>query len=256
MTRVALTREVSESISQCELSHVARQPIDIARARTQHAAYEEALREAGCRVERVPPAPGLPDAVFVEDAAVVLADIALLTRPGAASRRAETTSVQEALRPYRRIASIEPPGTLDGGDVLVVGRRVFVGRTARTNAEGILQLRALLAPFGYSVVAVDVRGCLHLKSAVTAVADGLLLVQPEWVDRRAFPNLDALDVDPDEPFAANALLVGSQVIYPATFPRTAARLAAVGIRLLRVEADELAKAEGAVTCCSLVFEIG
>lgn len=254
MARIALTREVSDSITGCELTHLARRPIDVGRARTQHAAYEAALRELDCRVERVPAAHDCPDSVFIEDTAVVLPELAIITRLGAPSRRAETEAVRTTLKAYRELAVIEPPGTLDGGDVLVAGRTVFVGQSARTNARGIEQMRQAVSPLGYTVIGIPVTGCLHLKSAVTEVAEKVLLLQPDWVDPALFDGFVTIDVDSSELYAANALRIGSRVIYPAAFPRTAARLAARGISLHLVEADELAKAEGAVTCCSLVFE--
>ena len=251
---VALTREVSPAIARCELTHLAREPIDVARARAEHAAYERRLAEAGCRVERIAPAPDLPDSVFVEDIALVLDELAVLTRPGAESRRAETPPVAAALTRHRAVVrQIEAPGTLDGGDVLVVGRDVFVGVSGRTNDAGIAQLAAILAPHGYAVRGVPVRGCLHLKSAVTRVGERLLLINRDWVPADAFGAFELIDVDPAEPYAANALLVGERVIYPTAFPRTRERLERRGVRVLAVEAGELAKAEGAVTCCSLLF---
>jgi dimethylargininase len=195
----------------------------------------------------------LPDSVFIEDTAVVLPELAIVTRPGAPSRRAETEAVRTKLQAYRKVAAIEPPGTLDGGDVLTVGRTLFIGRTPRTSAEGIEQTRRLVSAMGYSVVAVSVEGCLHLKSAVTAVSDEVLLVQPLWVNRSAFSGLTLLEVDPRELYAANALRIGDRVIYPSAFPRTAERIAARGIDIHAVDASELPKAESAVTCCSLVF---
>jgi dimethylargininase len=252
---IAITREVSATIERCELAHLARQPIDPARARAQHAAYEECLRRAGCEVVRLPEAPDMPDAVFVEDAAVVLDELAVITRPGAASRRAETAAVAEALAPRRPLVTLAAPATLDGGDVLRVDRTLYVGRTARTSAEGAAALRAAVAPFGYRVVEVPVEGCLHLKSAATLAAEHLLLVQPEWVDVCAFdPALETVSVDPAEPYAANVLLVRGTVIAPAEFPRTRERLEARGAHVAAVEVSELAKAEGAVTCCSLLVE--
>ena len=195
----------------------------------------------------------MPDSVFIEDTAIVFDEVAIVTRPGAVSRRLETTAVADALRPYRPLHHIEPPGTVDGGDVLVVERRVFVGRSRRTNDAGISQLRHVLAPYGYEVMSIEVRGCLHLKSAVTAVGDDLLLVNPRVAAARPFVAFDRIDVHPDEPSAANALRVGEQIIYPTSFPRTMERLERRGLRILSVDASEVAKAEGAVTCCSLVF---
>lgn len=255
MPRIALVRAVSDSIARCELTHLQREPIDAARARAQHAEYCAALRAAGCEVIEVPALHDQPDAVFVEDCAVVLDELAVISRPGAESRRAEVESVATTLARYRPLARIEAPGTLDGGDVLRVGRTLFVGETPRTNAAGIAQLRALVAPHGFRVVAVPVRGCLHLKTGVTEVAPGVLLINPEWVDPAAFAGYGLVEVDPAEPMAANVLSIDGTAIHPAAFARTAARLASRGVALRPVPADELGKAEGGVTCCSLVFEV-
>ncbi|HET9984126.1 MAG TPA: N(G),N(G)-dimethylarginine dimethylaminohydrolase [Longimicrobiales bacterium] len=252
--RIALTRAVSPEIARCELTHLDREPIDLARAAEQHAAYEHALWELGCEVRRVRPAPELPDAVFVEDAAVVLDEIAIITRPGAESRRPETAAVADALREYRPIRAIEAPGTLDGGDVLRIGRTLWVGASSRTNADGIAQLRELLRPFGYRVEGVAVEGALHLKTAATLVAPDLLLVNPAWLPATALDGMARVAVDPAEPFGANALLVGTRALYPAAFPRTLERLQRHGAAVLTVDASELAKAEGGVTCCCIVFE--
>ena len=157
----------------------------------------------------------------------------------------------------RRISASTASGfelRVSGGDVLVAGRRVFIGRSTRTNADAIVQMRGLLAPFGYTVCEASVRGCLHLKSAVTAVAADVLLANPVWLDAALLADFDVVLVDPGEPMAANALQVGDRVIYPTAFPRTAERLAARGFNLDLVDASELAKAEGAVTCCSLIIE--
>ena len=253
MTRTAITRPVSESIVRCELTHLSRNPIDYARAVEQHEAYEAALATLGCEVVRVPAAHDLPDAVFVEDAALVLDELAVVTRPGAVSRRAEVEGVREVLGRYRPIVSIEAPGTLDGGDVLRLGRHIFVGRSSRSNEAGILQLRALVETHGYVVTAVEVSGCLHLKSAVTALASNTLLGNGAWLDRRVFGDVEWIDVDPAEPHAANALWIGDAVIYPREHARTAQRLEKRGVTVHRVDTSELAKAEGGVTCCSLII---
>jgi dimethylargininase len=250
---IALTRPVSAALARCELTHLARTPIDVARAAVQHAAYEIALRAAGAIVHRLPAADDLPDAVFVEDVAVVLDEVAVITRPGAASRRPETAAVEAALAGFRPLAHVAAPGTVDGGDVLVAGRTLFVGRSSRTNEDGVRQLASAVNPYGYRVVAVEVGGCLHLKSAATLVGDGLLLVNPAWVPAGAFPGFDRLAVDPAEPYAANALRVRDRLLFPEHFPRTRNRLEGRGLSVVPVPCDELAKAEGAVTCCSIVF---
>ena len=253
MTLIALTRGISPAITRCELTHLAREPVDLAAARAQHAAYERCLAELGCDVRRVDSAEEFPDGVFIEDTAVVLDEVAVVTRPGAESRRGEPAAVAEALAAFRPLLHISAPGTLEGGDVLRVGRTLFVGRSTRTNDAGIAQLREHLAPYGYAVRAVPVRGCLHLKTAVTAVADDLLLLNPAWVDAGEFPGFEVIEVDPAEPFAANVVRIGADVIHPAEHTRTRERLERRGIAVRTVPAGELAKAEGGVTCSSLIF---
>jgi len=253
---MAITREISASFQACELTHLERVPIDLNRARAQHTAYEWALVEAGCTVRRLDSAAEMPDAVFVEDIAVVLNEGAVICRSGAESRRAETPSVQEVLERHGRpVQHITAPGTLDGGDVLVVGRTVYVGSSARTNRAGIDQLAGILKPVGYEVRAVPVRGCLHLKSAATAIAPDTVLINREWVPADAFADLSLLDIDPQEPYGANALAVANIIIYPTAFPRTRERMERRGLRVRPVDVDELQKAEGAVTCGSLVFRL-
>lgn len=250
---VALTREISPRIIECELTHLARTPINVGRARAEHAAYERVLRALGCDVRPLPAMPELADGVFVEDTAVVLEELAVICRPGGASRQCETATVSAALAPYRRLASIVAPGTLDGGDVLRAGRRLFVGRSERTNDSGIRQLLDLVSPHGYEVVAVEFAGCLHLKSGATLVDDEHVLLNPAWVDSRALAPLRPIEIDASEPFAANALRIDGAVVHAAEFPRTRRRLEAEGLVVHPVPAGELAKAEGGVTCCSLIF---
>ncbi|MGB9428319.1 MAG: arginine deiminase family protein [Gammaproteobacteria bacterium] len=250
---VTITREISPRIVECELTHLTREPIDVRRANVQHHQYEKLLEELGCKLIRLPAEPELPDSVFVEDTAVVLDELAVITRPGAKSRRAETASIAAALKRYRKLFYIEPPGTLDGGDVLRVGKTLYVGLSKRSNREGIEQLQRVLLPFGYVVNAVKLRDCLHLKSAVTQVAGNTLLINRSWTDAPVFQDFKLIDAAPSEPFAANALLIADTVIYPEAFPRTLERLKMQGIRVRTVDGSELAKAEGGVTCCSLVF---
>ena len=252
--QLALVREVSPTIDQCELTHLARTPIDPRRAAAEHRRYVTVLEELGCQVRWIPPEPALPDAVFVEDTAVVVDEVAVMTRPGAASRRPETASMAGVLAAYRRVAAIDAPGTLDGGDVLRVDRVLYVGHSARTNAEGIAQLARHLAPYGYQVRPVETRGCLHLKSAVTEVAQQTLLLNPDWIDAQAFGHLALIEVDPDEPQAANALRIGGVAVHAAAWQRTRARLEQQGIRVVPVDVSELAKAEAGVSCCSVILE--
>lgn len=252
--RLAVVREIAPTLGDCEMAFLPRTEIDVEKARAQHDGYVALLRRLGCRIVSLPADPALPDSVFVEDAAIILPELAVITRPGAPSRRPETAAVAAALAPYRRLAALDPPGTLDGGDVLRTEGAIFAGLSGRSDADGIAQLRTLAAEAGFEVRAVPVGGCLHLKSAVTAVGPGTLLINPEWVDPRSFPGFDLIPVDPDEPHAANALPVGGRLIFPASFPRTRARLRERGFEVETVDVSELQKAEGAVTCCSLVFE--
>jgi dimethylargininase len=251
---IAITREVSPNIARCELTHFEREPIDLARAQAQHRQYQNCLAELGCKVIALPAESDLPDSVFVEDTALVLDELAVILRPGALSRRPETSSIAEALKQYRKLIHLESPGTIDGGDVLRLDKKIFVGLTSRSNAAGIEQLQNLLKPYGYEVEGVLVRGCLHLKSAVTQVAVDTLLINPALVEVETFLKWRRIEVDPTESNGANGLLIGDKVIYPPAFPATLQRLQDHGIEVCLVDVSELAKAEAAVTCCSLVFQ--
>jgi dimethylargininase len=252
--RIAITRKVSPAIGNCELTHLPRLQIDLALAEQQHCAYENCLESLGCRIHSLPSEPALPDSVFVEDAAIVFPELAVITRPGAESRRAETASIAAALQPYRPLQFITAPATVDGGDVLRIGKKVFVGQSTRTNNHALEQLCAIVGPLGYDVLGVHVARCLHLKSAVTQVSEDSVLINPNWVDADVFRPLHSIRAAPTEPFAANALLVGQTVIYPSAFPETRRRLKEHDMPLAVIDVSELAKAEGAVTCCSLIVE--
>ena len=255
MTLIAVTRAVSPTLADCELTHRPRDPINVAGAIAEHAFYEETLRSLGATVVHAPPEPTLPDAVFVEDTALALDEVAVIARPGAATRRGEIESIATVLSAYKPLVRIQPPGTLDGGDVLRVGRRLFVGLSSRTNREGVSQLAALVKLWRYEVIPVEVNGCLHLKSAVTQVAEHVLLINPRFVRAGSFAPLEMIPVAPAEPDGGNALRVGAAVIYPAHYPATRERLERAGVRVVPVPSAELAKAEGGVTCCSLLFEV-
>ncbi len=264
---IAVTRAVSPTLADCELTHRPRNPINVANAVAEHAYYEETLRSLGVTVVRAPPEPTLPDAVFVEDAALALNEVGVITRPGTPTRRRETESLATVLGAYRPLLRIEPPGTLDGGDVLRVGRRLYVGLSSRTNRDGIAQLETLLDQWDYEVIPVPVQGCLHLKSAVTQVAEHLLLLNDRFVHPESFAPLEMVTVAPTEPDGANALWIegagagggggegggGGKVIYAAHHPETAERLGRAGVHVVPVPSTELAKAEGGVTCCSVLL---
>ncbi|MCU1338247.1 MAG: Dimethylargininase [Bryobacterales bacterium] len=250
----ALTREVSPAIASCELEFLDRQPIDLALAEEQHRQYQECLAELGLHVETLPAEPDLPDSVFVEDPAIVLDEIAVITRMGALSRRREVETLARALAPYRELRCIDDPGMLEGGDVMRVGKTLYVGYSRRTNVAGIQQLAAIVHPLGYFVVPVEVRGCLHLKSACCYIGDDTVLANRGWMDPDALCSLKILNIPNDEPRGANALRIGDTVLMPAPFPRTCELLQHSGFRVRTIDNSELLKAEAGVTCTSLIFE--
>lgn len=254
MSIVALTREPAASLAACELTYLERRPIDSGRAAAQHRAYREALEACGARVVVLPAIEDLPDSVFVEDTAVVLDELAVITRPGVESRRPEVEAVEpEVARLRPLLARVEPPATLEGGDVLRAGRTLYVGLSPRTNASGVEALRAAVGPHGYEVVAVELRGCLHLKTGCASLGDDAVLVNTDWIDPRTFDGLEVLRVPAEEPFAANALRVGQTLCVGAQFERTAHVLARRGYDVRAVDVSEFAKAEAGLTCMSLLF---
>jgi len=250
----AITRGVSPAIARCELSFINRREIDLSLARQQHEAYEVLLATLGVRVLPLPPEPDLPDSMFVEDPAMVLDEIAIMLPMGTESRRSEGASLGQELSKHRKLAHVSLPGTLEGGDVLRIGRKLFVGLTKRSNAEGLCQLAEIVKPHGYEVVSVPVTGCLHLKSAVTCIAENTLLANRAWFDTTPFTGYDWIDVDPSEPHAANALALGGTVIFPASFPCTRGRIGSLDYRVTTLDISELQKAEAGLTCSSLLFE--
>jgi dimethylargininase len=250
----AITRAVSPGIINCELTFVARQPIELAKAEEQHRAYQQLLQKLGARVISLPAEPALPDSMFVEDPAIVLDELAIILPLGTESRRPEAASIAQTLANFRKLACVDLPGTAEGGDIFRVGRRLFAGLSTRTNAEGIRQLATILAPYGYEVVSVAVTGCLHLKSTVTYIGRNTLLANRGWFDTQPFSGFEWIDVAPEEPHAANALAIGSTVIFPASFPRTRARLEARGFHVTPLDISELQKAESGLTCSSLLFD--
>ena len=253
-TLTAITRAVSPALNRCELEHLDRQEIDISKAVGQHHEYEECLRELGLAVISLRAEPDLPDSMFVEDPAVVVDEVAVMTRMGAASRRGESASLAAALEHFRPLRWMREPATLEGGDVLRVGRSVFVGRSRRTNDEGIRQLAAELEPLGYTVRPVAVRGCLHLKSACCGIGGRRILANRDWCDTAAFAGFDIVDVPPNEPRGANVLAIGNTVMVPACFPATARVIEPLGLAVRMLDISELMKAEAGLTCSSILLK--
>lgn len=251
---IAITRAISPRFAECEITHIERTPIDLNAARAQHRAYVNVLRQVGCDVIELPAEPDLPDSVFVEDTAFILPEVAVITRPGADSRKPETESIIQALTPLIDLIHVRGSATVDGGDVLVLGKKIYIGLSTRSNRPAIDQLSQMLGEYGYSVTGVELHDCLHLKSAVTRVDDKTLLVNQNWVDPGCFGGFEFIEVDQSEPHAANCLPVGGSIIFPTAFPKTRAKLEESGYKVIGVDVSELAKAEGAVTCCSLIIQ--
>jgi dimethylargininase len=252
---IAIVREPSPSIAQCELTFIDRSPINFAGLRAEHALYRKALEETGLKVDTLPPYPEYPDSVFVEDTAIILDEVAILCRLGAQSRQGETDSILPVLRRYRKtILPILAPGTLEGGDVLRLGKTLYVAVGGRTNAEGVRQLEAHLSKWNYTLTPVDNLKCLHLKTAVTRIGIETLVVNPKWIDLSVFSKYKLIEIDEREPFAANVLRIGPRVILSATNIRTAEKIERAGFTTIPVDFTEIAKTEAGVTCCSLIVE--
>lgn len=253
-TLTAITRAVSPRLADCELTFLARQKIDVDKAVEQHRGYEGCLARLGVRLVRLPEELNLPDSVFVEDTAIVLDELAIITRPGATSRQAETESVADALSDFRPLKFIQPPATIEGGDVMRVDRTLYTGLSARTNREGLSQLREIVEPYNYRVETIETAGCLHLKTGCAYLGHQTILANRNWIDVQTLAGFDLIDVPEDEPWAANTLTIGDTVMTPSSFPKTRGLIEERGFKTLMVDISELQKAEAGLTCLSLIFE--
>lgn len=258
--RRAFTRAVSPRLAQCELTHLERVPIDGAGAAEQHACYEDLLRGAGFDVIRLPDLPQSPDGVFVEDTALLLGSNAIILRPGALSRSVETDSTARGLEPFFTLHRIDA-GHVDGGDILRIGSRLYVGLSTRTDAEGIEALAQVVEPMGFEVVRTELRDCLHLKTGATFVGEDqsgtpVVVLDELSVDASQFSDVDCVAVAPGERPAANCVRANDRLILAAGNPRTAAALRERGFLVMEVDVSELQKAEAGVTCMSLVDDRG
>jgi len=251
---IALTRAVSPLLGQCELTHLERNPINIIKAEEQHRQYEQALEKMGYVIRRIEETPHLPDGVFVEDTAVVFPELAVITRPGAESRREEAKTMAAVLKEYRELKHIKEPGTIDGGDVLILGKNVYIGLTRRSNREGIRQFSEILQPFGYHVTAVPVNGCLHLKTAIAVLEDKLMLINPEWVSPKIFEGFRFKYIADNEPYGANVMRKDNFALCPRVFKETIKLLEKLGYDVITIDQSELAKAEAGLTCCCVIVE--
>ena len=250
----AITRRVSPCIGKCELTYLTRRPIDVRRARRQQQAYERLLSDLGLHVISLPAEQELPDAAFVEDTAVVTDEVAVVTTMGCTARRREVDSISPVLEKYRLLQSINGSGLLEGGDVVQVGRTLFVGISTRTNVNGISQLSRIVTPYGYEVRPVQVKGCLHLSTGCGFIGRNTILANPSWVDLSPFEGFEIINVSPSEPWGANGLTLADHVLISAASPQTAARVRERGFRVLTVDISEFEKAEGGLTCLTLIFK--
>jgi dimethylargininase len=250
---VAITRRPGPELARCQLTHLERVPIDVGLACKQHRAYQDALRGAGVRVVELPSDPTLPDGAFVEDTAVVLDELAVIAAPAPPSRRGEWPAVEAALRPFYRTVRLPPGAYLEGGDLVRLGRTLYVGQGGRTREPGLRALDAVVRPLGYAVVPVRLGGCLHLKIGCCALDGETLLVNRAWLDAGALTGLRLVDVPAEEPWGANVLRLPGATLVSAACPRTAGVLCGLGHPVVALDVSELHKAEAGLTCLSLVF---
>jgi dimethylargininase len=250
----AITRTVSSRINECELTFIERQAIDFERAVRQHRNYQQLLRSLGLNVVELPKDDHCPDCCFLEDTALVLDELAIATRPGSEPRRAEVAGVLPTIAKYRKIVHVEAPATLEAGDVLRIGRDLFIGITSRTNREGIDFVRQHATPHGYKVHGVEVPGALHLKSVCTAVNERTILADSSRVDLEPFAEYELIEVPSEEWMAANVLLVNGTVCMHDGFQKTRALVQERNINVRTVDISEFLKAEAGLTCMSIIFD--
>ena len=251
---MALTRRPSRSLVDCQVRAVPREVIDLRLAFQQHDAYCRVLRQMGVAVEVLPPEEAFPDSVFIEDNAIVLDELAVVTSMGTASRQGEPPLLLPVLARHRRLVMVPSSVRIEGGDVLRVGKRLYVGVSTRTTRAGVEALRAIAEPLGYAVAPVEIRACLHLKTACTVLDDETLLVNPAWLDTGALQAFRLLPVPVEEPFGANVVRLPGGLLVQASSPLTRELLEARGYATACVDLDEFSKAEAGPTCLSLLIE--
>lgn len=249
----AITRAVSRNITRCELTFRQRESLDYEKAVRQHASYCALLSRCGAEVLNLEAQDETPDCCFVADTAVVLQEVAIIASPGASSRRGEVRAVEEILSMHREVARLKSPATLDGGDIVVLGKRIFVGRSKRTNSQGIESLTRIACSFGYSVTPVTVMGSLHLTTACSALDEGTMLLNPRWIDATPFARYWVLNVPDDEPWAASIMRVGTTVCVEADAPRTLELVSRHCREVEVLDISEFRKAEGSLPCLSILF---
>lgn len=249
----AFVREPSPDIDQCELTCMERTTINPELVADQHKSFVNLLKKLNVKTTILPHEEGLPDGMFMQDPALVLDEVAILCRLGVESRRKETLSLKPLLKELRPIMEMTAPGMMEGGDIQVAGKNIFVGISTRTNAEGVAQLKSIVEPLGYFVRIIEVKGCLHLGTGATYLGKNTFLINPDWIDAKALGSFKIILIDASEPFAANALRVGENLIYSEDSPKTRALMEAHGFIVHSTPMSEIAKAEGGVTCLALLY---
>jgi len=251
---IALTRRPAFALVNCEVGYTPHQEINLHLAFHQHEAYCRTLRQMGVAVEVLPPEEMYPDSVFIEDNAIILDELAVVTSMGIPSRQGEPALLFPVLARHRRLVTIAPPATIEGGDVLRMGKRLYVGVSTRTNRAGVEALRAIAEPLGYGVTPIGIRECLHLKTACTSLDDKTLLVNPAWLDSDALGPFRLLHVPAEEPFGANVLRLPGGVLVQTSSPLTCDVIESQGFATTCVDLGEFAKADAGLTCLSLLIE--
>lgn len=251
---MALTRAVSPALGNCELTFREREPIDADEAVKQHEAYCDLLRRCGVTVITLPASASHPDCCFVEDAAIVVDELAIIAGMGVASRCGELPVIVTALAEYRELVHIGPRAKLEGGDVIRIGKNIFVGLSMRSDTAGVAELRRILQPFGYQITPVRTRGSLHLTTACGIVNDETLLVNPHWIDIEPLKHFNLLHTPDDEPWSANTVRIGDTVCLEQGAPRTLELVSKVHSQIETLAISEFRKAEGSLSCLSLLFE--
>ena len=252
MFSIAITRKPGKNFGQGITSADLGEP-SYARMLTQHRVYSDTLIQIGLQVNELPPLPNYPDAYFVEDVAVVTAEVAVISNPGAPARNGEQQHIEPILAEYRELACIEPPGTLDGGDVLMVGKKFFIGISERTNPQGAAQLGEILKRHGYTWVSVRVGAGLHLKSHVNWVGGNVLLIGAAFAGQPEFDGYTQIQINPAEEYACNTLWINGTLLTPKGFPNTREQLTTLGLPIIELETSEVHKMDGGLTCMSLRF---
>ncbi len=249
----AIVREIPNTLERAIATRPPETPIHVGRAKEQHRTYVRALRDAGVKVRVLPADDRFPDCCFVEDCALVVERTALVTNIGIASRRGEEAAVADALENEAHLERMAAPATLDGGDCLVIGRRIYVGMFNRTNEEGVRRVREVFGPRGYTVVPVPLAGGLHLKSTCSYAGNGRILLAEKTIPAEVFCDVEILKVPEDEAYAANCVSLARKVLISDGFPATRRALEAAGLEAIALDTSEFRKADGALTCLSILI---